>query len=58
VVDGGRLVGMVTLENIGEFVMVRAASQGKTLEAGTLSEGADSVGGPTRPMVSGRARRA
>jgi Zn-dependent protease/predicted transcriptional regulator len=57
VVEGSRLAGLITQENIGEFVMVQAASQGKTLEAGALSEDAVGVGGPSRAFLTGRARR-
>jgi Zn-dependent protease/CBS domain-containing protein len=38
VTEGGRLVGMITMENIAEFLMVRAALEGAPQEPGQVTE--------------------
>jgi Zn-dependent protease len=38
VVDGERLMGLITMENIAEFLMVRAVLEGMSLEPGTATE--------------------
>lgn len=40
VVEEGRLVGLVTLENIGEFLMVRSALEGPRQQGGATAKGA------------------
>lgn len=51
VMEGGQLVGLITLENIGEFLMVRNALE--QLPPGTLSREAEAIIGNGEP----RARR-
>ena len=56
VMEAGRLVGLITLENIGEFVMLRSAVE--QLQAGRSGPGGDATGsGWSRYWLPGRRAR-
>jgi predicted transcriptional regulator len=57
VMEGGRLVGLITLENIGEFVMLRSAVE-QLQAAGQSGPGGNTAGtGWSRYWMPGRRAR-